>query len=426
MGNNRVAITGLGVVSSMGLSVNEWWKNLIKGESKIGILDWLQLGDEITPLGAEVKNFDFEKLFDQADLYKDYLDKSMEFGFVAAKEAYDDAQLGSYRHLIDPDRFGVYIGSTTGGIVSAFGDAEKFVATNEPSSVDYNIIYKFPPGSWSALLAHYFNACGPSKSVGTSCYAGGESVGTCYRDIKDGLLDVAIVGGLDAPIIVTNYLSFYLIGATSKWQGNPSEGCRPFSKDREGMVFGEGAAFFVLENLESALKRNAKIYAEIVGYSATSDGDNMVHPSEEGIRYGNAISQALNEAGIAADQIAYVSCHGTGTQANDKAEVKAIKNALGEHSYELCISSIKSMIGHSFGGATALEILGLVKSLQTKIAPPTANYHIQDPECDLDCVPIRARKLKNCSYVLKTATGFGGSNMAMIIKNWDGKGVCIA
>jgi 3-oxoacyl-(acyl-carrier-protein) synthase len=423
MGKNRVVITGLGIVSTLGTTVEQWWDNLIQGFSKVDVINWMKLGEGITPLGAEIKDFDFDELFDQADTYKPYLDKGMQFGFVAAKQAYENAGLEKDRGLIDNDRFGIYVGTTTGGIKSMYNEVEKYVQSKNASEVDPNIIYTFPPSSWPSLLAHYFRANGPTKVVGTSCYAGGESIGNCYRDIKDGLIDVAVVGGLDAPIINLSYMSFYLIGATSRWKGKPEEACRPFSKDREGMVFGEGSAFFILENLDLALKRNARIFGEIIGYSATCDGDHMVHPTEEADRYSAAITQALKEAEISPEKICYVSCHGTGTHANDLAETNAIKKALGRHSRNVCVSSIKSMIGHSFGGATAIEILGLVKSLETKVVPPTINFEVEDPECDLNCVPNKAKKLPACEYVLKTATGFGGSNMAMVLRAWNLKEV---
>ncbi|MDU1005642.1 beta-ketoacyl synthase [Clostridium butyricum] len=420
MKKNRVVITGVGVVSPLGISTEEWWKNLLKGQSKVDYIDFGEIST-IKAMGAEIKDFHFNKLFNEAERYEKYLDKGMKFGFVAADEAYKDSNLESARELISNDRFGVYIGTTTAGIVSAYNEGTEFIRTKDYKSVNPELIYSFPPAAWPALLANYFRADGILRSMGTSCYAGGESIGNCYRDIRDGYIDVAVAGGLDAPIIITNYLSFYLIGATSRWTGNPSEACRPFSRDRKGMVFGEGAAFFIIENLELALKRNAKIYAEVVGYAATTDGDHMVHPSETGSRWADAIKMAMNEAEISQDDVDYVSCHGTGTRANDRAETRAIKEALGKHSKEISIGGIKSMTGHAFGGATAIEVAQLVKSLETKVVPPTINYSEFDPECDLDCVPNEAKKLSKCDCVLKTAAGFGGSNMAMVLKKWEGR-----
>ncbi|WP_024832007.1 beta-ketoacyl-[acyl-carrier-protein] synthase family protein [Ruminiclostridium josui] len=420
MKKRRVVVTGMGVVSSLGISVENWWENLIKGDSKVDYVDRIsRLG--VRALGAEIKDFKFNEHFLEHDTYEKYLDRSMKYGFVAAKEAYDKSNIEAARELFESDKFGVYVGTTTGGIESAYNESAKYLGTINNSAVSPEIIYSFPPASWPSLLAHYFKADGILRSIGTSCYAGGESVGNCFRDIRDGYIDVAIAGGLDAPMVITNYLSFYIIGATSRWKGEPSSACRPFSKDRTGMVFGEGAAFFILEDLELALKRKAKIYAEVLGYAATTDGDHMVHPSEHGTRWSDAIKMALKEANVSEDMIDYVSCHGTGTLANDKAEVRAIKQALGEHSKNISIGSIKSMIGHAFGGATAIEIVQLIKSLETKIVPPTVNYAEHDSECDLDCVPNNARKLSRCNVVLKTATGFGGSNMAMVLRNWEGE-----
>ncbi|WP_455130851.1 beta-ketoacyl-[acyl-carrier-protein] synthase family protein, partial [Propionibacterium acidifaciens] len=258
---------------------------------------------------------------------------------------------------------------------------------------------------------------GIMRSVSTSCYAGGESVGLGFRDVKEGRTTVALAGGCDAPIAITNYMSFQIIGATSRWTGDPARACKPFSADRDGMVFGEGSGFLVLEDLDSALARNARIYGEIIGYAATSDGEDMVRPSHDGSRWADAIRQALAEASIAPDRIDYVSCHGTGTRENDRAEVRAITDALGRT--DVPIGSIKSMIGHAFGGASALELVCLGMILVDKILPPTINYSAPDPECDIDCVPNEARPATRCDYALKTATGFGGSNMALVMAGWE-------
>lgn len=366
------------------------------------------------PIGAQIKDFKFSELFTEAPKYEPYLDRGMQFGFVAAKQAFEDSNINP----INRKKFGIYIGSTTGGIISAYEEGVNYLKKKDNDSK--NLIYSFPPASWPAMMGHYFGAEGILRTVGTSCYAGAESVGYCYRDIRDGKTDVALVGGTDAPIVLTNYLSFFNIGAIAKWQGVPSQACRPFSADRLGMVFGEGSAFFVMENLESAKKRNAQIYGEIIGFAATSDGENMVHPSIEGNRWTNAIQDALSQAEISADLIDYVSCHGTGTQLNDKAEVRAIKGALGSNS-KVPIGSIKSMVGHSFGGASAIELIQVFKSLESKTLPPTINYSLIDIDCDMDCVPNCKKDIEKCDYILKTATGFGGSNMAMVIKKWTGE-----
>lgn len=369
-----------------------------------------------SPLGAEFYDFDFADAFPQAELYANLTDRGTQLALVAAQEAFDDAQLASsLGETIPNDRFGVYLGTTTAGISSATD-----VATAHLTSVsrpDFSFAHAFCPGAWPDLIAHHFAADGILSSASTSCYAGAESVGICFRDVQEGRTTVALAGGCDAPIVITNYMSFRVIGATSRWTGDPAQACRPFSADRDGMVFGEGAGFLVLEDLDSALARNAHIYGELIGYAATSDGEDMVRPSHEGSRWADAIRQALAEAAITADQIDYVSCHGTGTHENDRAEVRAITDALGRT--DVPIGSIKSMIGHAFGGASALELVCLSMIFADKILPPTMNYSAPDPECDIDCVPNKARPIDRCDYALKTATGFGGSNMALVLAGWE-------
>ncbi len=414
----RVVITGIGVVSSQGIGINDFWENLISGKSQVDVISLLGIDkDKYTPYASKIRNFSFEKYMVEANMYNSYMDRGLEFGMVAAKEAYTDSKIATFRNEIDNDRFGIYVASTCGGLSTVCNKAKNYILAKGKNAFDFKTFYAFMPGLWGAVLAHYFRVNGPVSTYSISCCSGGESIGQCYRDIKYGTIDIGICGGCDAPIVPINYLSFRLIKATSRWKGNPKGACRPFSKDRCGMVFGEGGAFLVLENLELAKQRNAKIYGEITGYGATSDGHHMVAPSDGAEEWARAIQIAVNESQIPVDSIDYVSCHGTGTKLNDSVETLAIKKALGEHSYKIAIGSIKSMIGHAFGGATAIEVVSLVKILQTQIAPPTINYAEQDSVCDLDCVPNVARKIK-CDYLLKTATGFGGSNIALIVKRF--------
>ena len=417
MSNRRVVITGIGVISSAGLNPDDWWENITDGKSFVKRIDMFDGYDiKPKPLAAIIENFDPEKYIADYDKYRPYLDRGMTFAMAAAEYAFNTSGLHQVLDEQLRERFGIYVGTTTGGICSAFDVGVK--CANGFEQTNDKIIYSFPPASWPALLASRFEAEGILRVAGTSCYAGSEILGLCYRDIKDGKTNVAIVGGLDAPIVLTNYLSFLNIGAMSSDPGEADKVCRPFSKDRTGMVFGEGAAFFVVEELEEALKRKAHIYAEISGYAATSDGESMVKPSTEGNRWADAITSVLKESAISADDIDYVSCHGTGTLYNDKAEVRAIKLALGKNT-NAKIGSIKSMIGHSFGGACALEIAQIIKTFETDILPPTINYSEKDEECDMDVVPNNKIENYRCNYILKTATGFGGSNLALVFKRWD-------
>ncbi|RLP12714.1 beta-ketoacyl-[acyl-carrier-protein] synthase family protein [Propionibacterium australiense] len=417
MTNHRVVITGLGAVSPYGVGAHTLWRSVVSGKIAVGELHSLSKFEiSPPPLGAELCDFDFAAEFPQAATYANLTDRGMQLALVAAQEAFDDAHLtDTLGKIIPNDQFGVYLGTTTAGIASAADMATSHL-TRSPRPIS-SLTHTFCPGAWPDLIAHHFSANGILRSASTSCYAGGESVGLSFRDIKTGRTTVALAGGCDAPIIITNYMGFRVIGATSRWTGEPAQACKPFSANRDGMVFGEGAGFLILEDLSSALERNAHIYGEVIGYAATSDGEDMVRPSHEGSRWSDAIQQALTEARISPNHIDYISCHGTGTRENDRAEVRAITDALGRT--DTPIGSIKSMIGHAFGGASALELVCLSMTLREKILPPTMNYSTLDPECNMDCVPNEARTIEKCDYVLKTATGFGGSNMALVLADWS-------
>ena len=441
----RVVVTGLGVISPAGINVNEFWNNLVNGANKVNLLTEFNLPSRYFVYGAKIKNL--KSKFKKSP-YKSYLDKAMHFGLLAAEEAYLNSGINNNRCDIPLGKFGLFIGSTTGGIDSVFHIAKDYfintplnvlkefiyavLSRGKPIPVHKtaliaklrrdcsatNIIWKFSPGYWAAILAHYFAIDGPVMSYCTSCYSGGEAFGKAFEYIQEGIIDVALTGGLDAPIVLNNCLSFVLIGAASNWKGNPAESCRPFSLDRCGMVFGEGAGFFVLESLEHARKRKTKIYAEVLGYCATSDGNSMIAPEASAKRQTKAIGEAIVQAKINVSDIDYICCHGTGTVANDRAETLAIKNALGDHAYKIVANSIKSMIGHGFGAATAIEILSTIKVLNHKLVPPTINFGQRDPECDLNYAFNSPVQLSRCNYALKTASGFGGTNLALVLKDW--------
>ncbi len=413
---SRVAITGLGVVSSQGIGIGAFWANLILGVPRVTVLPTLGLDIETyMPYGATIPDFQFAERFPDHQAYGPWIDRGMEFALVAADEAVCDSGFQDCRSLIADDRVGVYVASCTGGLTSAVAAAERHLSSAAGTGFDMRTLYAFTPGMWPAILAHRFRAGGPALSWCISCAAGGEAIGQCYRDVKHGIIDIGICGGADAPIVKINVLSFYLVKAASRWKGDPSGACRPFSRDRCGMVFGEGAAFLVLENYRLARERNAHIYGEVIGYGATSDGHHMTAPAELAERYAAAVTRALVDGGVPPEAVGYVSTHGTGTVLNDRAETLALKRALGRHASAVPVSAIKSMIGHAFGGASAIETVSAVQALQTQIAPPTINYTESDPLCDLDCVPNVCRPI--CAEIaLKTATGFGGSNIALLIR----------
>ena len=411
---NRVVVTGMGAVSPFGVGVKALWENLLIGKSKVAILD-LGLDENLyTPYGAKVDDFSFDKYFTDASVYSEYVDRAVEFVLVAAKEACEQANYFQdvKQNKIDLSRVGVYIGTTTAGHISSYKQA---LAHFKGESFSSRNLFRSTPGCWPELVAHYLRANGASKSFCISCSAGGESIGNAYRDIRDGFSDIIIAGGGDAPISKINYLSFYLIKATSHWNGAPSEACQPYSLNRPGMVFGEGAGILVLESYKHAKARGAHIYGEIMGYAANSDSYHIVAPEPSASRYGDVITSLLLSSKIDPSKIGFISCHGTGTKKNDYAETKAIKNAFGSLAYNLKINSIKSMLGHAFGGSTAIEVIATIKTLLEGKIPPTVNHLEFDPECDLDCVP-NVYANTNTEYAIKIATGFGGSNNAILIR----------
>lgn len=411
---NRVVVTGMGAVSPFGIGVDVMWDKLLAGQSQIELLN-IGLDQKIyTPYGARLKNFSFKDHFPIADRYAQYIDRAIEFVLVATKEACSQAHYfeGVEEKTIDTSRVGVYIGTTTAGHISSYNQAiERF--KGHPFSLKN--LYRSTPGCWSELVSDYIHANGSTKSFCISCSAGGESIGNAFRDVRDGYADIIIAGGGDAPISKINYLSFYLIKATSRWDGEPYKACQPYSLNRPGMVFGEGAGVLVLESYQHAKNRGAQIYGEILGYAANSDSYHIVAPEPNAIRYGDVITSVLSGSLIEPSKIGFISCHGTGTLKNDYAETVAIKRALGRHAHSLKINSLKSMLGHAFGGSTAIEIVATLKTLMTGYIPPTANHLKDDPDCDLDCVPNGYEKT-NTEYAIKIATGFGGSNNALLIK----------
>jgi 3-oxoacyl-[acyl-carrier-protein] synthase II len=406
----RVVITGIGVVSPIGSDVKTFWENAISGKS--GIRRITKFNPEGFPvqIAGEVKDFNPEKYFDKKEIRR--TDPFIQFAIAASVQAVEDS--GLLDSKFDPERVGVLIGSGIGGLTTIETQyqilIEKGPRKISPYCVPMEII-----NMASGLVSIRFGFKGPNISVVTACATGTHAIGEAYRTILYGSADVMIAGGAESCITPLSVAGFASARALSTRNDEPEKASRPFEKNRDGFVMGEGAGIVVLEEYEHAKKRGAKIYAEIVGYGTSGDAYHMTAPAPNGEGAKRAMLNALKDAGISPEEIDYINAHGTSTKLNDLYETIAIKEVFGEHAYKIGISSLKSMIGHLLGAAGGVESVASVLTIHTGIIPPTINYEEKDPECDLDYVPNVAREQK-VNYVLKNSFGFGGTNACLVFK----------
>ncbi|HEY0167789.1 MAG TPA: beta-ketoacyl-[acyl-carrier-protein] synthase family protein [Jatrophihabitans sp.] len=416
----RVVVTGIGVVAPGAVGREKYWGNLTAGRTSTRGLTLCDPAPFRSKVAAEV---DFDPL--AAGLSEEQahnLDRASQFALTAAREALDDAQLGdSY----DPRRMGVSLGSAVGATtalervyrqMSNEGQLWTVKSDAPPALYDY-----FVPSSFVAEIAALANAQGPGALISTGCTSGIDSVGNAAELIHDGRADIMITGASDAPISPITVACFDTIKATSTYNDTPESASRPFDATRGGFVLGEGAAVLILEELESARRRHAPIYAEIKGYGSRCNGYHMTGLRPDGAELASAVTTALDEGRVNAVDIDYVNAHGSGTKQNDRHETAALKRSLGEHAYRVPISSIKSMIGHSLGAIGSLEIAACALAIRDNVVPPTANLHNNDPELDLDYVPLTARS-QRVDTVLTTGSGFGGFQSAMVLQALGGRG----
>jgi len=401
---NKIVITGLGLITSIGIGKNEFWNNLIKGQTNISPVSAYDTSEYDTHYGGEIKNFD----------YKNYIpeikDKSYGLasimGIVAAKFALYDAGL-SY-DKINKNRIGVIVGSTGGESKSIEIVCTHLAEQNNFTKLDKNIIKSASPSSVSANISSYFNFSGYANTIGTACSAGNYAIINAFNRLKKNEEDIIIAGGVDV-------FSIFAYAGFSRLKSTAPEKCRPFDKNRKGIIVAEGAGFLILETLEHALKRNAYIYAEVAGYGLTCDAFHITGSDEEGLGASKSMKKCMEMSKIKIDEVDYISAHGTGTQRNDKIETLAIKKVFGDYAYKIPISSIKSMLGHSMGAASSIEAAATCLVLKNNIIPPTINYEEKDPECDLDYVPNTMRK-KNVNIAISNSFAFGGNNATICLK----------
>ncbi len=404
----RVVITGLGVVTSVGHDVDSFWSSLVAGRSGIRRVSLFDPSEFACQIGAEVRNWDAAQHMDPKEARRN--DRYTHFGFVAARQAVADAGLQMAHE--DPDRVGVIIGSGIGGMYT-YESQLKVMAERGPRKVSPFTIPSLIGNMCSGLVAIELGARGPNFGVVSACATGTHALGEAAHAIRRGDAQVMIAGGSEAAITPFAYASFCSMKAMSTRNESPETACRPFDRNRDGFIMGEGAGVVVLESLEHATARGARIYCELAGYAATCDAYHITSPDPEGKGLSMAMRRALTSAGLQPGDIDYINAHGTSTPYNDKYETLAIRKVFGEHAKKLAVSSTKSMTGHLLGAAGGIESVISAKTIQTGMIAPTINLEEPDPECDLDYVPNLARA-SPVRHVLSNNLGFGGQNASII------------
>ena len=408
----RVVITGIGAITPIGNNADDFWKGLKEGKCGIDTITAFDVSDFKVKLAAEVKGYNPEDYFDKRSARR--LDKFAQFAMIAAREAMKDS--GMTKENTDFDRVGVFIGSGMGGLETIEKENrvcfEKGYDKISPMYIPM-VISNMATGN----VAIDLGLRGESFSIATACASATHSIGEAYRAIKHGYQDAVFTGGTEASITPTGVAGFTNIKALSQ-STDKNRASIPFDKERSGFVMGEGAGVLVLEELEHAKKRGAKIYAEIVGYGASSDAFHITSPAPNGEGGARAMVNAIKDAKIEAKDITYINAHGTSTHLNDSCETAAIKTALGESSKTVMVSSTKGNTGHLLGAAGAVEAIACVKAIEDNFVPPTINYKVSDEECDLDIVPNKGRNVK-VEYAMSNSLGFGGHNSSIIFKKYE-------
>lgn len=412
----RCVITGLGAVTPLGNTVEEYWNGLKNGVCGIDYIKKFDTTDYKVKIAAEIKDFDPEQYMTKKDVKRN--DLFAIYALAAGMQAFEDSKLDMEKE--DADRIGVIVGSGVGGLMT-MEEQVKRLTDKGPSRVSPLFITMTIGNMAAGNIAIRVGAKGVCEDIVTACATGTNAIGTAFRNIKHGYLDACIAGGAEGAICGIGVAGFTNLTALST-EEDPKKACRPFDKERNGFVMGDGSGILVLEELEHALARGAKIYGEVVGYGATADAYHVTLPEPTGEGAAKAMKFAMQEAGITPEQVGYINAHGTSTHANDVGETKAIKLAMGEEcANNIPISSTKSMTGHLLGAAGAIEAIACVKALEEGFLPPTINYHTPDEECDLDYIPNVGREAKEAEYALSNSLGFGGHNGVLCFKKWTGK-----
>ena len=410
MSKRRVVVTGLGTINPLGNNVSDTWDNLINGVSGIDSITAFDTRELPVTFAGEVKNFDANEYMGKQHARK--LDRSGHFSIYATEEALKDAGLDNEERL--GPNVGIVFGTGIGGI-GATEDAVRTFDERGPSRVNPLAITQLMPNSSTGQVAIKFGIEGPSLTITTACAASANAVGEAKNMIENGIVDMVVAGGTESGTTSMTIAAFAQIRALSTNNDSPQEACKPFDKNRDGFVMGEGSTVLIMESEESAKNRGAEIYGYVSGYGSTTDAFHITAPAEGGAGAVKAMGKALEDAGIKASDVDYINAHGTSTPANDKNETDAIKTALGEKAYEVAISSTKSMTGHLLGGGGAFESMASLLSIKHSKVPPTINLNNPDEECDLNYTPNSAADLE-INTAMSNSFGFGGHNAVLVFK----------
>ncbi len=413
MNLRRVVITGLGLITPLGIGVEENWSAMLEGRSGIGTITSFDSSPLPVHIAGEVKDFDPADYIEKKEIKK--MDRFIHFAIAAAQMAMDDSGLRITG--ANAERVGVVVGSGIGGLpaIEHYHQAllEKGYKRVTPFFIPMLII-----NLAAGRVSMRFGAKGPNSAVCTACATGTHAIGDAYRIVQRGEADAMIAGGTEAVIAPLGMVGFAVMKALSRRNDEPEKASRPFDRDRDGFVMGEGSGIVILESLESAIDRGAKIYAEVVGYGMTGDAYHITSPAPGGEGAVRCISVTLKDAGVSPDEVDYINAHGTSTKSNDEVETEAIKTVFGEHAYELAVSSTKSMTGHLLGAAGGVEAAVSALSVLKNIIPPTINLENPDPQCDLDYV-TQAYRERTVNYALSNSFGFGGTNACLLFKKFE-------
>lgn len=413
MNKRRVVVTGMGAVTPLGLDLSSTWQAILQGKSGVQPITLFDASEYPVRIAAEVKGFDPTKYIEPKEVKK--MDRFIHFAIAATEMAIEDA--GIDFNSVDRDRVGVVIGSGMGGL-PMIEYYHKVLLERGWKRVSPFFIPMVIVNLAAGQVSIRYGIRGPNLSVTTACATGNHAIGEAFRIIQYGDADIVIAGGSEAVITPMAIAGFSIMRALSTRNDEPERASRPFDRDRDGFVMGEGAGILILEELEHALRRGAKIYAEVAGYGMSSDAYHITSPAPEGQGGALSMKRALIDSGLAPEDIDYINAHGTSTKQGDELETAAIKSVFGEHAYRLCVSSTKSMTGHLLGAAGGVEAIFTILSIYEDIIPPTINLDNPDSDCDLDYVPYRAKK-RVVRAAMTNSFGFGGTNASLVFKKFQ-------
>lgn len=419
MSKRRVVLTGVGAITPVGNNIKDYWDAVVNGKTGVARLTAFDPSPFNSQIAAEVKDFDATQYMTPKQEKR--LDLFVKFAIAAAKMAVEDAGLDLQKLAME--KAGVYIGSGIGGLHTVESEHEKYLMTKDEfkaaSKISPFLIPMLIVNMASGLVSIELGFKGPNSAAVTACATASHSIGDAFKIIQRGEADIMACGGSEAAITKMGFGGFCALKALSTRNDDPQRASRPFDKDRDGFIMGEGAGVVLIEEMEHAVKRGASIYCEVVGYGMSGDAYHMTAPDPEGDGAIRCMRAALDDAQLNPEDVDYINAHGTSTPLNDKMETGAIKKVFGDHAYKLAVSSTKGVTGHLLGATGAAELIACAKAIECNVIPPTINYETPDPECDLDYVPNTARE-KEVKVALSNSLGFGGHNVSLIVKEFTG------